>query len=209
MGGGNQRKRFFITAALSLLTAGLLSFSPFSVVGQAAQQSVDWAGVAANSPFNFDYSSQAQITPQNLQNLQISWLYPVPPAPAYYKGDEGIVHTPIVVNGISYAITNYHLLLAQDIRDGKIIWQKDLGKLTFANLDIGAIFGLSIKGHYHAIWYTSQVRGTPLVWIMANNYTLFAFNALTGDQNLRFNTFIILLRKFLGNFGNNAPKTPK
>ena len=209
MGGGNQRKRFFITAALSLLTAGLLSFSPFSVFGQAGTQGTDWAGVSGNYPFNFDYSSQTQITPQNVQNLQISWLYPVPPAPAYYKGDEGIVHTPIVVNGISYAITNYHLLLAQDIRDGKIIWQKDLGKLTFANLDIGAIFGLSITGHYHAIWYTSQVRGTPLVWIMANNYTLFAFNALTGDQNLRFNTFNYLTEKVPGNFGQYATYTPQ
>src|SRR5437870_11852112 len=125
MGGRNQRKRFFITAVLSLLTAGLLSFSPFSVFGQAGTQGTDWAGVSGNYPFNFDYSSQTQITPQNVQNLQISWLYPVPPAPAYYKGDEGIVHTPIVVNGISYAVFCLKKKIIQNIRYGNIIRKKD------------------------------------------------------------------------------------
>jgi outer membrane protein assembly factor BamB len=197
-----------ISIVLGLFTISFLLMAAFPSIVQA-KESLDWTGVGGNYPFNFDYSYQAQITPQNVKNLQISWLYPVPPAPDYYKGDEGIVHTPIVVNGISYAITNYHLLLAQDIRDGKVIWQKDIGKLTFTNLDIGAIFGLSLKGHYHAIWYTGNVRGTPLIWIQANNYTLFAFNALTGDLNLRFNTFDYLHETVPGNFGQYSTYTPQ
>src|SRR5439155_23979 len=41
----------------------------------------------------------------------------------------------------------------------------------------------------HSIWYTESVRGMPLVWIAANNNSIFAYNALTGDLNLKFDTF--------------------
>ena len=80
--------------------------------------------------------------------------------------------TPSLVSGIAYFITNYNLLVAVDARDSHVIWSKYLPVMTFAGKNL-------TFAHYHAIWFSTQIRNTPLVWINAGNYTIFAFNALT------------------------------
>jgi len=190
---------------MTVVIAGLLIFSPFASQGQT-QASVQWNGNNANYPFNWDYVQQSQVSASNAENLQVSWLFPVPAAPKPYVGlgDEAIIITPIVVNGIVYSATNYHLVLAMDARNGKIVWSKELPVLKFKNLDVTS----NITGHYHAIWYTSTVRGAPLIWVVANNYTVFAFNALTGDVSLQFSLFD-RSQKIPGNFGLYGTITPQ
>ena len=67
-------------------------------------------------PTNWDYSSQTQFSASNIANLQLSWVFPIPSAPSTLAGAfgaQGEVLTPLVVNGIVYTITNFHLLIAQ------------------------------------------------------------------------------------------------
>ena len=189
----------------------MLAFSSYSALAQAPSGAPQWNGVDGNEHYNWDYVQQNQITPSNVKDLQINWVYPIPALPSPYatSATEGtIVHTPIIVNGISYAITEYHLLLAQNLKDGSIIWRKELPYLKFININTVTDPGFNITGHYHAIWYTSNVRGTPLIWIVANNYTIFAYNALNGDLNLQFNMFNPR-SKVPGNFGLYGSTTPQ
>ena len=202
-----EGKRFLRLAKTSLTTiavASILALSSFVSYAAPAQVGTNWNGVGGNYPFNFDYSPQTAISAGNVLNLQVSWIFPIAAPPKAYAFDFGVVHTPIVVNGIEYAVTNYHQVLALDAKDGKVVWTKQLPLLNFSHFDLS-----EGNGHYHAIWYTSQVRGgVPLLWIVANNYTVFAYNALTGDQNLVFSMFN-LATKVPGNFGAYGTITPQ
>ncbi len=171
----------------SAIVIGLMALSPLNAFGQGSSQA-QWVGTMGSAPYNYNYSPQTEISTSNVQNLQVSWIYPIASAPKVYAGDEGISFTPMVVNGIVYTLTNYHLLLALNAKDGSVIWQKTLPILKFTFACAACLFANS-TGHYHAIWYTSHVRGLPLVWVAANNYTIFAYNALTGDLNLQFTPF--------------------
>src|SRR5579872_4100830 len=104
----------------------LLGIAPIISTAQSQNGTVNWVGPNGNYPSNWDYVSQNQINSGNVQNLQIGWVYPIAPAPASYGATTGndVVITPVVVNGISYVITDYHLLIAQNVRDGTIVWQK-------------------------------------------------------------------------------------
>jgi len=119
-------------------------------------------------------------------------------------GAQGEVLTPILVNGIVYTITNFHLLIAQSASDGKVLWEKNI-----ASINASQAMGVSppvAAGHYHAIWYTGTVRGLPLVWVSPGNNGIYAFNALTGDLNLAFSPQIT--NSSTGNhgiYGNGHP----
>jgi hypothetical protein len=201
-----SRRRIFIVILVALvLTLSSFLFVTTVVVAQTPPPSTPWTGVDGAFPSNWDYSNQTQINSGNVQNLQVSWVVPIPNAPAPYSADddEGVIITPIVVSGIAYMVTNYHLLLALDAASGKIIWQQELPLLSFASVDPYS----NLTGHYHAIWYTPSVRGVPLIWVYANNYSIFAFNALNGDLNLEF-PVINWATPVPGNFGYYGTITP-
>src|SRR5438445_13609302 len=157
-----------IAFAFSIFITTVLAVSPLVAVGSPATFA-PWNGVEGNYPFNWAYNPQTQITPSNVQNLQVSWIYPIAPSPAAYAAEgallgppNGVSITPIIVNGISYVITNYHLVLAQNAKDGSIICQKELPSLKFKDFN-NFLPGNNITGHYHAIWYTTQLRVQPMV----------------------------------------------
>lgn len=206
------RSTGFQIAILTLGVALLLVLS--SSLNVAAQSSstvngsaASWNGADGNFPYNYDYSPQTIFSQSNVNNLQVSWIYPIPPSPPTWgPGDNGIIITPIIENGIVYSITNYHLLIAQNAQTGAIIWQQQLS-VTYNESSQGVYTNLA-SGHYHEIWYTSTVRGTPLVWVVANNYTVYAFNAFTGDVNLTFNIWN-MNQQVQGNFGQYTTITPE
>jgi len=203
-------------AIISLLVAVILGGSSLFVYAQEAAPA-NWVGVDGNYPYNWDYVQQNQISASNVNTLSVSWLYPIPSSPGYYAPvvSEGVLHTPIVVNGIAYAITNYHVIVALNLKTGSILWQKSLPILRFHHqffdpycCGIQEGIGSNLTGHYHAIWYTSKVQGTPLVWILSNNFTMFAFNGLTGDLTLKFD-LANFNKPIDGNFGNYGTITPQ
>ncbi|TLY10961.1 MAG: hypothetical protein E6K84_08410, partial [Thaumarchaeota archaeon] len=168
-------------SVIAILT--LSSLIPALVVAQGSQQ-VQWNGPMANYPFNWNNSPQGQISPANVQNLQLSWVFPIPAAPPGVT-QQGTTVTPLIINGIAYTVTNFNLLLAMDAKNGKIIWQVNVAKLNQTG------FPKPVAGsHYHSLYYTSKVRGVPLIWVSANYHAIYAFNALTGDVNLAFDSHI-------------------
>src|SRR2546426_9805715 len=143
-------EKLLIPIAAIIIT--IMALSPLNAFGQQPGQ-VQWAGSTGTFPWNYNYVAQGQISASNVQNLQISWIYPIASAPKIYAGDEGISFTPVVVDGIVYTLTNYHLLLALNAKDGSIIWQKSLPILKFSFPCAQCLFA-NATGHYHAIWYT-------------------------------------------------------
>jgi len=194
--------------AISLSLLAMMAISPFAAYAQqSSSAATQWNGPMGNYPFNWDYSAQTQISAANIQNLQVSWIFPIPAAPPKVAGGfapQGEVLTPLVVNGIVYTITNFQLLLSQDLRDGKILWQTDLSRLF---MNVTGIAAPPPSGHYHAIWYTSNVRGGPLVWVPTGNNGIYAFDALTGDLKLAFSPQISD-SSIPGNFGRYGSGHP-
>jgi len=202
----------------TVFVTGILAVQPFLAFGQqtANAKGADWAGPNGNFPFNMNFNPQSTITSDNAKSLQVKWIWPVPLGPNTYNSGspfgyngQGVIVTPLIVKGLVYFVTNYHQVFALDARSGKTIWTKILPVLKF-NGNINPFWGpfANVTGHYHAIWHTDTVRGQPLVWLVANNYTIFAFNALTGDTNLAFKMFD-LKGSVPGNFGQYGTITPQ
>src|SRR5271169_2541937 len=101
---------------LSLL-ALLLSFGGFSNALVHAQQAASSGASNANWPASsFDYQNtnndpQTTVNVNNLQSLQLRWIYQIPVNPFNIPGAPpalGIETQPIIVNGIVYVATPYN-----------------------------------------------------------------------------------------------------
>jgi len=161
----------------------------------------NWVGSEGVYPYNWDWSNQTQISPSNVNQLQVSWVYPTPPTPSQYLAYNkyttvpiGITFTGSIVNGIAYVMTQYMLIQAMNAHTGALIWQAQLPNLKF-NCLTNTLTPTSSNstGHFHNIWYTSGVKGvwanTPMIWVMGSNHTAFAYNALTGSLLTHWQTY--------------------
>jgi glucose dehydrogenase len=169
-------------AFYAVLIATLLPLSTYGLVFVNAQ-GVNWS-TDANYGLNWNYVDQSTLTSSTAQNLNLQWVFPVPAAPAPYQGDEGVAITPLVEQGFAYMLTNYHHLFAVNIQTGAIIWEKQLN-VTVNN---PYFFGPQFTGHYHNqnLIYSTHTLGRPLIWVITDNYTIYAFNADSGDLVLEF-----------------------
>jgi outer membrane protein assembly factor BamB len=193
--------------ALSVLTVLTLS-STFSVNAQQSSSSSSMsAGASANwlsggnYPYDWNYNSQNVINASNVQNLALSWVYPLPSAPPPYQGDEGVVEPVLMYQGIAYFITNFHRVYALTASNGGLLWYKDL-PLNYSQIP-SEIFDEG-TGHYHMIWFSTQILNQPLVWIVANDFHVFALNALTGDIKMAWqpvNESLLAPGAVTGNYG--------
>ena len=164
--------------------------------------SADWLS-GGNYPYNWNYNNQTIINVNNVQNLALSWAFPLPASssnPFYFE--EGVIEPVIVHAGIAYFVTNFHRVYALSAANGQLLWYKDL-PLNFSEseiLDEG-------NGHYHMIWLSTRILNQPLLWIVANDFHVFALNALTGDIKIQFqpmNQSLLAPDAIPGNFGQYA-----
>src|SRR5207249_7168903 len=104
--------------AISLSLLAMMAISPFAAYAQqSSSEATQWNGPMGNYPFNWDYSAQTQISAANIQNLQVSWIFPIPAAPQRAAGGvapEGEGVRPLAVNGIVVTITNFYFLSSPD-----------------------------------------------------------------------------------------------
>lgn len=87
---------------------------------QAQQQSVDWPTYGGNWA-NTHYSTLRQITPTNVDRLQVAWTYETHDE---FPGSE-MQSNPIVVDGVLYATTPKLRVVALDAATGREIWSFD------------------------------------------------------------------------------------
>ena len=195
----------FIVLFLASSTGGSRSFG----------SGVNWTGPDNNYPLNWNYTPQTEINSTNVASLQVHWTFPVPSAPPPYAGAEGVMVTPLVIQGIAYVVTNWHRVFALDANDGKVLWFKDLpiNSTYLHNIQPSVFPGLGSNtgtpGHYHSILYTTAIFNEPLIWIITNSYQIYALNALTGDFVENFSPIDInLTGSIQGNYGGYDQDTP-
>jgi outer membrane protein assembly factor BamB len=171
----------------------------------------NWSGVDANYPLNWNYSPQQSIDHSNVNSLQVAWTFPVPGASSNYTGAEGVMVTPLVVDGILYAVANWHRVFALDASNGAVVWYRDLPLVknwsAYLQPSIPGPNGIPL-GHYHQMIYTSSVLGRPLVWLISNTYQVFALDADTGDIVVNFDPMVHDIGSIAGNYGIYDVDTP-
>lgn len=98
----------FATAAAASAQVG------FDRIVQAEKEPQNWLTYSGN--FNSQrYSKLTQITPDNVKNLELQWVYQAHSVEKYEA-------TPLVVDGVMYTIQNPDDVVALDPVTGRIFW---------------------------------------------------------------------------------------
>ncbi|MBM3897338.1 MAG: hypothetical protein FJ358_02280 [Thaumarchaeota archaeon] len=171
-------------AAVLLLSTLLVSIPPVRQAEAQAQLPRDqrnWEYINGNS-WAWNYNPQTQITKENVQSLEMKWMFPIPAAATFgarqIKGvtaAEGAVAPPIIVDGVVYLITNMQAIFALDLATGKKLWEYEP---TFdANEAIKEVPIRAPSGHTHAIYY---IDGK--LWFNSYGCTVKALDPATGKE---------------------------
>ncbi len=106
--------RFFKVAALA---ATIAATAAMGLAQDAAHAHTDWPTVGGN-PGNSHYSTLKQINRANVAKLQLAWKFDT--------GEPGgLETTPIIIDGVLYAITPKQKIIALNAATGKLLWKFD------------------------------------------------------------------------------------
>jgi alcohol dehydrogenase (cytochrome c) len=102
-------------ALILLLAAGLLPAQvSFERILGAAKEPHNWLTYSGTF-MSQRYSTLNQITPTNVKNLELQWVYQA-------RSLEKYEVTPLVVDGVMYAIQNPNDVVALDAVTGRVFW---------------------------------------------------------------------------------------
>src|SRR5579864_1980617 len=102
-------------ASLLLLVAGSLSAQvSFDRLLNADKEPNNWL-TYSGSMMSQRYSPLTQITPQNVKNLELQWVYQA-------RSLEKFEATPLVLDGILYTVQAPNDVLAVDAVTGRLFW---------------------------------------------------------------------------------------
>jgi alcohol dehydrogenase (cytochrome c) len=161
------------------VVAVLLVFGGFSNAVVHAQQAATTNAAVPNWPtssFNYqntNYDPQTVINVNNVQNLQLRWLYQIAVNPFNIPGAPpalGIETQPIVSQGIVYIATPYNDVIALNAASGGLLWSDQFNMTSFIGdkwwSGAYVISGLSL---YNQTLYA-----------MASDTTVYAMDAING-----------------------------
>src|SRR5216684_1326113 len=184
---------FFVSSmgAPAVLGAAANSKSAALAATPLSQLQANWAA-ANGDAFNTDFNPQNLINSSNAQYLGLSWLFPLPTHPTALlsvTGGLGVDTAPLIINGTIYAVTQYDQAFALNAANGNVLWT-DVLPIT-ANSTAGKGVG-AVSLHLHdgnEQFTTKLFNHTPTWWISANDWKVYALNALTGAYELNFTVF--------------------
>jgi glucose dehydrogenase len=173
-----------VKRVLSILAAGVLAGLTLTAAQRAeTSRQVEWLYYGGDQG-GMKYSSLADITPQNVQNLQLAWQWKhwETPLPEYKTTPGFFESTPLMLDGVLYVTTPYNSIAAVDAESGKELWRFDgeaykLGQLLSSS-------GWKLRGT--AFWRD----GNQTRIFLNSRHRLFALDAKTG--------------KPIPSFGNNG-----
>ncbi|PSL03299.1 PQQ-binding-like beta-propeller repeat protein [Cecembia rubra] len=115
------------------------------------------------SPEQSRYFEANYITKENVNQLEVAWIYPTEDETPYF-------FSPIIVDTVMYVMGKNSSLIAVNVRNGKEIW-------IHANLN-----GLTRRGINY--WESKDKKDKRLIFTINN--TIQAINAETGESILSF-----------------------
>ena len=139
-----------------LFAAGLAS-------ANAQKSNTGWTDYLGG-PDSSHYSPLKQITPQNVDKLDIAWSYPA--------GDGNYTMSPLVVDNIAYVAANRGALVALDATTGKELWSH-----PFA----GTGMRVGISSQRGMNYWESKDRSDRRILVTTGGY-LYAIDARTGKD---------------------------
>ena len=108
-------RRTLLTIVLCGIAAGGLSAElPFERLREAAAEPHNWL-TYSGTYFSQRYSLLDQITPDNVDELELQWVYQTPVFGPWQA-------TPIVVDGVMYVSQRPNDIVALDARTGRVYW---------------------------------------------------------------------------------------
>src|SRR3982751_3124747 len=107
------------TAVLALLLAAAASSGVRAQVTSdrlvnAAKEARNWL-IYSGGYFSQRHSALTQITPANVRNLELKWIYQAAAAGAWQT-------TPLVVDGVMYLTQRPNDVVALDAKTGRVFW---------------------------------------------------------------------------------------
>ncbi|MGA2216266.1 MAG: PQQ-binding-like beta-propeller repeat protein, partial [Bryobacteraceae bacterium] len=100
--------------AVTLLSGLATAQVPFDRILSADKEPQNWLTYSGTS-MSQRYSSLAQITPQNVKNLEQQWVFQA-------RSLEKLEATPLVVDGVMYTVQPPNDVLALDAETGRQYW---------------------------------------------------------------------------------------
>src|SRR6187399_2992674 len=128
---------------LKMLLAGVAMLALDSGFAQdAAATRGDWPHYGGTQ-FSWRYSALDQVNTANVKSLAPAWIF--------QTGDtaDGLISTPIVVNGVMYVITPRNWVYALDAATGRLIWEYRYPKpetLKAGGFDVNQNRGVAVAG---------------------------------------------------------------
>ena len=184
-------KRILIVVVTATVAAGAFAYS--NLVAQSgnargAAPSNEWP-TYGHDPGGQRFSPLTQVTPANVDRLQVAWVYHMRPAPSTDsastpgagqgrgggRGGSGFASsetTPIVVDGLMYLTSPYGRVVALDSTTGKEIW----------NFRVPA-GNASTRG---VEYWPGDSQTQPQIVFGTGGGRLFSLNAKTGEPNAAF-----------------------
>src|SRR5919201_2777231 len=102
---------------LMLVVSGSLALQaqvPYDRIVHSGQEPQNWLTHSGN--YNSQrYSTLSQITPENVKNLEVQWIYQA-------RSLEKFEATPIVADGIMYTVEAPNNIVALDAATGRVFW---------------------------------------------------------------------------------------
>ena len=108
------RSFLVMLAATALTTVPTLAETPDPIVTQADQHPENWP-THGRTYAEQRYSPLDQINTQTISHLHLAWYQD-------FETNRGQEATPLVINGIMYASTNWSHVKAYDAATGKLLW---------------------------------------------------------------------------------------
>ncbi|MBI2937168.1 MAG: hypothetical protein HYY22_03085 [Thaumarchaeota archaeon] len=112
----------------------MLTFSTFAPVlvyaAPLANNSKDWQHIEGNS-WGWNYSPQTQINKDNVNQLEVKWIAPIPGVASRPAGLQSIslgegISAPLLIHGGKVAgVTNFLKTLQYDMVTGQLLWTND------------------------------------------------------------------------------------
>lgn len=181
---------------LALFVMALVTSSPIAYSQQ--QAGLNWF-YPAHDERNSNFSPQNVINKDNVNRLELRWLYQVPEDPfkiPYVAPSLGLQTSPLIVNGLLYISTHYNRVIALNLETGAVVWQYQVNVSSFEGKKYWWPVLSQKDLHYH--------DGT--IYMTASDCTAYAFDAQSGEVLWTIPEFCAAIPGNNGKyFGEHAP----
>jgi len=190
--------RHLLVVALLIIVLGIVSISTIPNRAESQDPSLNWIHPAIDLQ-NTNFSPQTVITKDNINALELRWIYQVPEDPfkiPFVAPSLGLQTPPLLVSGIAYITPFYNRVIALNAESGAEVWRYQVNVTEFLDEEWWWPV-LSQKGlNYHE----------GVIYMMASDCRIIGLDAVNGEE-----LFVIrdVCKDVPGNtgfyFGEHAP----